>query len=302
MKKLEGILPIVAAPFTETGALDEDSVVALVRHLCQSGAAALTLFGFATEFYKLTDAERARMQTLMLRETTQRTDVAGVVSITHHSHEVAVNLARSAESEGADALMLLPPFLLAPSDAAVLAHLRRVVSSVKIPVIVQYAPALTGVRLSPDVFVQLADELPNANFVKVETVPPGKFITQLTDKSGGKLKSLVGYAGTQMLDAMQRGAVGTQPGCSFTEVYVELDRRWRSGERKSFDALYQQLLPYISYWMQGVELIIAAEKHILKKRNIIASDYCRSPSYALDAREHAMIEQFMSEFAEYLKK
>jgi hypothetical protein len=32
--------------------------------------------------------------------------------------------------------------------------------------------------------------------------------------------------------------------------------------------------------MQGVELIIKAEKVILKQRGIIASDYCRSPSYA----------------------
>ena len=38
-----------------------------------------------------------------------------------------------------------------------------------------------------------------------------------------------------------------------------------------------------------------------KRRGIIASDYCRSPSYVLDEHEQKQIEKFMSEFAEWLK-
>ena len=52
--------------------------------------------------------------------------------------------------------------------------------------------------------------------------------------------------------------------------------------------------------MQGVELIVRAEKVILKRRGLIASDYCRSPAYALDAAELAQIEQFLDEFAAWL--
>ena len=61
-KPLAGIVPIVAAPFTPTGRLDEDSLQQLVRHLLGTGVAGLTLFGLATEFYKLTDAERAAIR------------------------------------------------------------------------------------------------------------------------------------------------------------------------------------------------------------------------------------------------
>lgn len=42
MKQIAGIVPIVAAPFTETGDLDEDSLQNLVRHLLGTGASALT--------------------------------------------------------------------------------------------------------------------------------------------------------------------------------------------------------------------------------------------------------------------
>lgn len=299
MKPISGIIPIVAATFTEGGALDEDSFQSLVRHLLSTGASGLTLFGLASEFYKLNDAERARMQTLLLAETSRAPDVAGIVSITDHSWEVAAPRAQAAEAAGADALMLLPPYFLGPGEAAILEHLRRVVGAVSIPVIVQYAPAQTGARIGPETFLQLRAELPNADFVKVETLPPGPYVSKLRERSNERLQSLVGYAGVQMPDVLARGAAGIQPGCSFSEVYVELWHRWHAN-RESFYELHTRLLPYIGYWMQGIELIIRAEKAILKRRGLIQSDYCRSPSYTLDDGEIAQIERFLNVFADFL--
>lgn len=299
-KELSGIVPIVAATFTNVGILDEDSFQSLIRHLLGTNAAALTLFGLATEFYKLADSDRLRMQTMLLAETSRSESVAGIISITDHSWEVACQRARDAEAQGADALMLLPPYFLGPGEDAILEHLKRVIGSVKVPVIVQYAPVQTGVRISPDVFLKLCDALPNANFVKVETQPPGRYVSQLVERSQGRLKSLVGYAGVQMPDVLERGAVGIQPGCSFTEIYVDLWQRWLNN-KPAFLLLHNQLLPYINYWMQGVELIVRVEKLILKKRGIIASDYCRSPSYNLDDREQMQVNQFMSDFSKWLQ-
>jgi len=319
-KKLQGIVPILAAPFTSSGELDEDSFQQLVRHLVGTGVQGLTLFGLATEFYKLSAAERDRLQALLLAETVGRADVAGVVSITDHSWEVALGSARAAEAAGADALMLLPPFFLGPGEPAIAEHVRRVVSGVALPVIVQYAPAQTGVRIMPETFARLGDELPNLRCVKVESQPPGPYVARLVERSAGRIGALVGYAGVQMPDVLRRGAAGIQPGCSFAEVYVELWRLWqahratigtaredvspgtRAGNRRpwtriaAFEALHGRLLPFISYWMQTLELIIAAEKLILERRGIIASAYCRSPSYTLDDIERQMVERFLEEF------
>lgn len=299
-KHIAGIVPIVAAAFDDSGSLDEDGFQSLVRHLLKTGASALTLFGLASEFYKLADSDRARMQTILLNETHQSESVAGIISITDHSWELASQHARAAEAQGADALMLLPPYFLGPGEDAILEHLKRVIGSVKIPVIVQYAPVQTGVRISPDVFLKLRDTLPNADFIKVETQPPGRYVSQLIERSQGRLKALVGYAGVQMPDVLARGAVGIQPGCAFTEIYVELWRLWEI-DKHAFLNFHNKLLPYVNYWMQGVEIIIKVEKVILKNRGIIGSDYCRSPSYSLDELEHVQIESFMAEFVKWLK-
>ncbi len=300
MKEIKGIIPIVAAPFTKQGEVDEDSFQHLVRHLLTTGVQGLTLFGVATEFHKLTDAEKERMQTILLTEMRNHPTVVSMVSITDHAREIAVKRAQRAEEMGADSLMLLPPFFLKPSMEAIITHIKAVASSVSIPIVVQYAPNQTGVTIPADVFLRLKEDHDNIKFVKVEPQPPGRYVSELVKGSDGSLGALVGYAGIQMPDVFKRGAKGIQPGCSFSEIYVELYKRYETENKDAFTELFNQLLPYISYWMQGSELIIQAEKTILYKRGIIASDYCREPAHALDSVEIEMIEEFLSEFKDYL--
>lgn len=299
MKPLRGILPIVAATFDEEGNVDYSSFERLVHHLINTGVQGVTLFGLATEFYKLTDYEKEKMMKIMLEHTSKSSNVAGIISITNHSFEVAVKEAKKAESNGADALMVLPPYFLGPSAESILNHLKAVAKSVSIPVIVQYAPNQTGVKIAPEVFYQLKKECPNACLVKVETQPPGRYISQLNNKEEAQIYTLVGYAGVQMPDVLQRGAAGIQPGCSFSEIYVHLWELYENNQHEEFHKLFMRLFPYISYWMQGVELIIKAEKVILQQRGIIASDYCRHPDYNLDKKELETIQEFMTEFEEY---
>ena len=64
--ELKGICPIIATPFTEKGAVDYDSFANLVRTLIQGGCHAVTLFGIAGEYYKLTDEEMiAQLQQIL---------------------------------------------------------------------------------------------------------------------------------------------------------------------------------------------------------------------------------------------
>lgn len=300
-KQIKGIFPIVATPFTDEGDVDEDSFQQLVRHLVGTGVNGLTLFGIASEFYKLADEEKLRLQTILLSETGKHADVVGMISITDHARELAVQRAVKAEQMGADSLMLLPPFFLSPSREAIIAHIEAVASAVKIPIVVQYAPNQTGVRIPADTFIHINERHDHVQFVKTETQPPGRYISQLVDGSAGRLSALIGYAGIQMPDAFKRGACGVQPGCSFSEIYVQLYQWHSSGQMDLFHDLFQRLLPYISYWMQGSEIIIKAEKTILKKRGIIASDYCRQPAYTLDSIEMEMIEAFLNTFSSYLR-
>jgi 4-hydroxy-tetrahydrodipicolinate synthase len=296
--RIRGVCPVLAVPFTETGDVDLAGFTALTRRVIDAGATSVMLFGFASEFHKLTDAERAELQHALLVETRAR-HVAAIVSITDHATEVAVRRAQEAAADGADALNILPPHLLGPSRGAVLDHLAAVLDAVDVPVIIQYAPALTGTSLDAPSLSQLARAHPNLAMVKVESTPPGRLIADLA-AGDPPLPALVGYAGLQLPDALRRGAVGVQPGSSFTEVYIEIWRAWDAGMQEEAFELHRRLLPYVAYWMQHVELIIQAEKTILARRGIIAGDRCRAPGWALDDEELAIIERFLVEFAALL--
>jgi dihydrodipicolinate synthase/N-acetylneuraminate lyase len=167
------------------------------------------------------------------------------------------------------------------------------------PVVLQYAPTETGTSLDGRHIAAIARDHPNLVLVKVESSPPGALIAELA-AGNPPLPSVEGQAGVQLPDAIRRGAVGTQPGCSFTEIYVEIWRRFATGDTGGGDALHRRLLPYISYWMSDTELIIAAEKLVSARRGLIASSRCRAPGHTLDAEEIAMVGRFLAEFADLL--
>ena len=296
--ELRGCYPILATPFAPDGEIDGESVVRLIRHLWEVGLPGFTMFGLASEFYKLNDADR---EFLIGRAFEARSPGQTViVSVTAHSWEVAVRQARRAEEAGAEALMLLPPFFLGPSEADLRRHVLEVAGGVSLPIMVQYAPAQTGVAVSADFFLRLGEEAPNVRYVKVESTPPGPMISAITEGSGGTIRCLIGYGGLQLLDALSRGAVGVQPASGVADYYPRILRAFDEGDLDQAYALHADLLPLVNLLMQGIEPLNKLEKIILKKRGLIASDYCRAVSYEPDEHILAELNRFVGHIAERL--
>ncbi len=297
---LRGVSPVLSVPFQEDGALDLPGFASVVDHVLATGVGSVLLFGLASEFAKLDDEERQDLLSVLLARTRDRRDVSAIVSVTDHSAEVALRRARRYAGAGADVINVLPPSFLSPSTSQVLDHVSSICAAVDVPVVLQYAPSQTGVAIAVNDIVALARSHPNLEVVKVESQPPGRMVQELHQASGGRLRSLVGYAGVQWPDAHVRGAVGVQPGCSATEVYVRALQLLDEGDQAGFLALHGRALPWLTYWMQSVELVVAAEKLVLQRRGIVASARCRRPGYALDQREVAQVDAFLAEFDELL--
>lgn len=293
---VRGVCPVIETPFTDDGEVDYEGFARVVDHLIAIGVRSVMFPGFASEFYKLSDAERDALTTILLERTRSVPGFAPVVSVPDHATVLAVQRARAVARAGAAAVNVLPPHQLNPSGAAVRAHVRAVADAVApVPVILQYAPAQTGTALDAAEIARMARSHANLEQVKVESTPPGALISELLAQDP-PLPSVVGYGGVQLIDALRRGAVGVQPGCSFAELYLRIWTDWEAGRLDEAIALHTRLLPYLSYWMQSVELIIAAEKRISHRRGLIGSEHCRAPARALDDEEDAMIERFLREF------
>lgn len=297
LTEIKGICPIVATPFTDNGEVDYESLDKLVKHLINGGCHAVTLFGIAGEYYKLSDDEREKMAQVTIKAAKEAGGKT-IIFVTDHSTEVAVKRAKHFEEMGADCLMLLPPFFLKPGAKYLYEHMRAIANAVEIPIMAQYAPEQTGVAIPPETFCKLEKECPNMIYYKIECKPAGPYVTNLMNLTDGKMKIFVGNAGFQLIECMDRGAIGAMPGCSMYDVYLDIYNHYADGDRETAIQLHNKLLPMLNHIRQNVEQIISFEKRILQRRGIIASDYCRKPSYDTDEYFDRLFDEFYKEMAE----
>ncbi len=291
--EIKGICPIAPAVFTDAGEVDYKGYEHCCAELIRRGAQALTLFGIAGEYYKLDRDEEEKLIESTVR-VCHENGVPVIVSNTRHSTECAVKWAKHIESSGADCMMVLPPFFLKPGGAALFAHIDAVCSSVKIPVMFQYAPEQTGVAIAPELLTDLAKRHQNLAYFKIECKPPGAYISRLLSLLPPDRGIFVGNAGFQMIEGFRRGAVGVMPGPSMPDVYRKIWDALLAGDDEKAQATHDKLNALLNHIRQNVEMIIHFEKEILKRRGFVKSAYCRNPGYVSDPVNDRLFEELFN--------
>lgn len=293
-RMIHGVIPILPTPFSENGELDIGSFLDAIDAAIRHEANGIAMFGLASEYYKLSDAERSQCIGALVQQVAGR--IPAIISIVAHSTEVAVKDAKFAESEGASAIMVLPPFFLAPSFDSIRRHILEIASGVSLPVVIQYAPAQTGYPITADLFAQLRQDAPNITCIKVDQTQAGVMVQQLQNLG---VDSVVGYMGINLPKDHACGSVGVMPTVSLCPGFLEI---WRLLVEKdpSAEALHETLVPLLSFMMRSIECLIASEKYLLKYRGVIRSRYCRRPSYNLDRAELAELAEHASHMAPWL--
>ena len=111
--------------------------------------------GGTGEFFSLTPAEVGTVVTAAVKETNGQTPV---IAGCGYGTAIAVELARSAEKAGADGLLLLPPYLMMPSQEGLMAHVEAVCKATSIGVIVYNRD---NAILTEDSLAKLCERNPN---------------------------------------------------------------------------------------------------------------------------------------------
>lgn len=105
----------------------------------------------------------------------------------------------------------------------------------------------------------LARNHPHLGF-KIESKPPGPLISALLQGSDVQTAIYIGNAGFQLLEGLQRGAIGVMPGASLTDVYVRIVELYWAGKQDEATDLHNRLLPLLNSIRQSVEQIIQAAR------------------------------------------
>lgn len=282
-----GVCPVVAAVFHADGTLDLPGFTRLCEHLCTTGITSIMIFGVATENAKLTDGEREVMLAALLAVRGSR-PITVIATVADHATELAVARVHRWAAMGADAINILPSRFLDPPASEARDQLRTILNACPVPAIVQFLPQAGG-GLPLTEILDLVDECPALVAVKVEQVPAAPAVELVRSHPAGRLTALVGWGGLEWTESIDAGAVGVQPGCALTELYLHAQAALDRGDRKAFAAQFAPLRAPLQLWLRHVEVLIAVEKYILMRRGIIADDYCRRPGAVLTADDRAAV-------------
>ncbi len=153
---LQGMFPAIPTPLTEDGALDVAALEALIEANIAGGAKGLAPVGGTGEFTALSTATRIAVVRETVRLTKGRVPVvAGVVS---PGWAEALQHGQAFKEAGADALLLVTPFYVIPSQQGVIDYFRAYRAAVDVPLVYYDVPARTSFVTAVDTLRTLGED------------------------------------------------------------------------------------------------------------------------------------------------
>lgn len=156
----------MVTPFHADGSLDIDSAQAVAEKLVNDGCDAIVVSGTTGEAPTTHQPEKSAL----IREVKAAVGDRAIVIAGAGSNDTAhaIRMAKAAAEAGADGLLVVAPYYNRPSQEGVYQHIRAVVQSTDLPVMLYDIPGRTGVKILPDTLSRLAD-LPHILAVKDAT-------------------------------------------------------------------------------------------------------------------------------------
>lgn len=152
--KFNGIIPPIITPFTETGDVDAVTLRGLVDFWAET-VHGFYICGTYGSGPLMSVEQRKRVFEIVADQANGR--VALIAHVGSASTEHTIELARHAETIGADAIASVPPFYYRHADARIVEHFEALIQSVSIPVYAYDNPKSTGNTFSIDVLHKLVD-------------------------------------------------------------------------------------------------------------------------------------------------
>ncbi len=193
---LNGSLVALVTPYKFDLEVDYACLQKLVRLHLESGTDGIVALGSTGEHLLLSEAEQHLITKCIVEEV--RGEIPVIINVGVASTQQSLQNAERARILGADALMVVVPYYVKPTDEGLFAHYEAL-SKIGLPIMLYHHPGRTGTRLST-ICVEKILQLPNLVAVKDAT----------NDLGWAKSLSAAFFAGDDAaaFDVMQAGGNG----------------------------------------------------------------------------------------------
>jgi 4-hydroxy-tetrahydrodipicolinate synthase len=246
----------MVTPFGADGSLDVDGAARLATFLVdEQGNDALVISGTTGESATTTDAEKELLLRAVVDAVGDRAHIIAGAGTNDTRH--SIELARTAEKVGADAVLAVTPYYNKPPQAGLLRHFRSLADATDLPVMLYDIPVRTGTPIATETLLRLAE---HERIVAVKDAK-GDFVgTSWVTKQTG----LAVYSGddSNTLAYLAIGAVGVVgvPTHLFGRTTKAMIEAYERGDVAEALRLHHSLLPASTgfFRTQGVILTKAA--------------------------------------------
>jgi 2-keto-3-deoxy-L-arabinonate dehydratase len=294
-----GAVPVIPIPFTIQEHIDEDALRAFVEHAVGAGLKALCLPAYGSEFYKLSEAERARVVKIAVEQARQR--ILVIAQSNHGSARVAAEIAQKNADEGADMISLAIPRQFPFPEPDLLRYLSVVIDSVDLPFLVQdFNPG--GPTVQPKFVAELKGRCSNLQYLKLEEPAMAAKIRAIQQVTDGKVEILEGWGGLYVLELTPVGIAGLMPGLALADILDRVFHLRRAGRAEEAFAIFERIMPQIVFSLQNMEIYLYCEKRLLRSRGILDNERCRTPAFTLDPDSVRYVDELNERILETLSQ
>lgn len=271
---VRGSIAPVVTPFTAEGALDLDSLRALVRWQLDQGSHGVSIGGSTGEPGAQSAQERIAAMTAVAEVTADR--VPFLPGTGSAQLEETLLLTAEADRLGADAVLVITPYYARPSQEALFRWYATIAAEFPaLPVVIYNVPSRTAVDIAPDTVARLRRAHDNIVGIK-ETTKDFEHFSQVLYRCG---RDFLMWSGIELL-CLPLLAIG---GAGFVSAAANLApsavarmyTAFTEGDREGALDLHYALHPLVESLF--VETNPAPAKWVLERRGLISSGLVRPP-------------------------
>jgi dihydrodipicolinate synthase/N-acetylneuraminate lyase len=145
--------------------------------------------------------------------------------------------------------------------------------------------------MSAALMARMCREIPHIDFIKEETVPSPRMVSEVVAAAGEDCRGVFGgQAGQYLLDEYRRGSVGNMPACQTTDLLQAVWDLLEVGEAVAARKRFNQVLPLINYErLYGVALY----KEVMYRRGVIHCRLARTAGKELDDQDRTELDAIL---------
>ena len=198
-----GSYTVAVTPFTDDGSnICTDSLKRFLDWQLECRVPGIIILGTTGEFLAISDEERRLLVEATVKHVDGRMDV--LVGTMNAYTPKAVRYSREAQEQGADGLMIIPPYYYAPTEDEIFEYYRQISEAVTIPIMVYNNPVTSNVDMSAALVGRLTRALPNVRYIKEASMDVAR-VYDVVESTGGVMNV---FAGERPVESFLLGAVG----------------------------------------------------------------------------------------------